>query len=197
MESPPPQNFNTKNPRDKWSTGPKTWIHRFIDFLDTPCLINVPGVQPCELTKWGRGKSIWNLYEGKPLASFFVNLHWIHCVFYQCLWPLLPYLNNSQHLFFRLLKMFFFITCHMSSETNGVFTVNWTHLLSGFGQLCDSPGRHHQLWWAKTSEDFWLANFSKKKSLRNSWKNWAKFFFVTIVLFDCWCFEIQDPASCE
>ena len=156
-------------------------------------MINGPCVQPCELTKWEGKKSIWNLYEWKPLASFLFKPSpnpLVKTVF-MAKGALSQHLSTSP---FRLLKMFFFKTCHMSSETNGVFTVNWTHLLSGFGQLCDSPGRHHQLWRSKTSEDFWLANFSKKKSLRSSWKNWAKFFFVTVVLF--WLLVFWDSRSC-
>ena len=47
---------------------------------------------------------------------------------------------------------------------------------------------------SKTSDDFWLANFSKKRSLRSSWRNWAKFFFVTVVLF--WLLVFWDSRSC-
>lgn len=165
----PSPNFNTKKPREKMMV-PKP---------------EGPAVQPCELTKWGKGKiDLEFVWRETPGQCFFFNLHWIYCVFTSVYGPraLSQHISESA---FRRLKVFF-KACHMSSETNGLFTVNWTHLLSGFGQLCDSPGWHHQMWRSTTSEDFWLTNFSKKTSLRSSWKK------NQVLFCDCISFLIVD-----
>ena len=83
-------------------------------------MINGPGVQPCELTKSEGKKSIWNLYEWKPLASFLFKPSpnpLVKTVF-MAKGALSQHLSTSP---LRLLKMFFLKRCHMSSETNGGF----------------------------------------------------------------------------